>query len=52
MTHLIVVHPPQLDLPVVGPADDQRHAWMEVGPVDPPGGKIYVKRQNIDKHLI
>ena len=39
MTHLVVVHPPQLDLPVVGPADDQWHARVEVGPVHPPGGE-------------
>ena len=38
-THLVVVHPPQLDLPVIGPADDQRHAWVEIGPVHSPGGK-------------
>merc|ERR1719151_163418 len=33
---LVVVHPPQLDLPVIGPADDQRHAWVEIGPVHSP----------------
>ena len=34
--HLVIVHSPQLDLPVIGPTDDQWHAWMEVGPVHPP----------------
>ena len=38
-THLVIVHPPQLDLPVIGPTDDQRHAWVEIGPVHSPGGK-------------
>ena len=42
MTHLVVIHPPQLDLPIVSSTDDQRHAWVEVGPVHSPEVKTYL----------
>ena len=35
-SHLVIVHSPELDLPVVGPAHYERHAGVEVGPVDAP----------------
>ena len=35
-THLVIVHPPQLDLPVVCSADDEGHARVEIGPVHSP----------------
>ncbi len=35
-THLVVVHAPELDLPVVRPGDDERHAGVEGGPVHAP----------------
>ena len=34
--YLVVIHPPQLDLPVVCPAHYERHGGMEVRPVDAP----------------
>ena len=46
--HLVVVHPPELDLPVVCPAHNQRHGRVEVGPVDSPvdrNGDVIVSRQ-------
>ncbi len=33
MAHLVVVHAPELDLSVVRPGDDERHAGVEGGPV-------------------
>ncbi len=35
-THLVVVHAPELDLPVVRPGYDERHAGVEGGPVHAP----------------
>ena len=34
--YLVVIHPPELDLPVVGSTDNERHAGVEVCPVDAP----------------
>ena len=36
-SHLVIIHPPELDLPIVGPTDDQGHGGVEVGPVHSPG---------------
>jgi hypothetical protein len=36
IAHLVVVHAPELDLPVVRPGDDERHAGVEGGPVHAP----------------
>ena len=36
LIYLVIVHPPELDLPVVGPGHDERHGGVEGGPVDTP----------------
>ena len=36
-SHLVIIHPPELDLPIVSPTDDQGHGGVEVGPVHSPG---------------
>ena len=43
--HLVIVHSPQLDLPIIGPTDDQWHAWVEIGPVHPPGVKSVLETE-------
>ncbi len=34
--HLVVVHPPELDLPVVSSGHNEGHGGVEGGPVDAP----------------
>ena len=34
--HLVVIHPPELDLSVIRSTDNERHGGMEVSPVDSP----------------
>ena len=33
LSYLVIVHPPELDLPVVGTGDDERHGRVAGGPV-------------------